>query len=278
MTRVHVCYPGGASHVATLAGADAALASLVDFAGVSGVSAGGLVAVARAFNVAAARTQALIEDMLQDSRVLDINPFRLGDGGVCAWEVIPKAVDKLIGPGRTFQEAVHPLCVVATNLDTGGPRYLSSWLTPTVKVREAARATSAIPGIAPTVAIPSLGTSLSPDIRLHTDGGVTDNTCDDVFDDEKEPRIALRLRGGNDLVRVRHGDNIGQAFAVFRAATWAASRLKSTRKDGLVIDLPALGSGFNFDLTVDEIRARWRAGYDAVMARAGEIAALKVLP
>lgn len=276
MTRAHLCYPGGASHVATIAGADAALAQLVDVAGVSGVSAGGLVAIARAFGVAAARTQALIEDMLQDSRVLDINPFRLGDGGVCAWEVIPKAVDKLIGPGRTFREAQHPLCVVATNLDTGGPRYLSSWLTPEVKVREAARATSAIPGIAPTVAIPSLGTSLSPDIRLHSDGGITDNTCDDVYDDEDEPRIALRLIGGNDLVRVRHGDNIGMAMAMFRAATWAPSRLKSTRKDGLVIDLPALGSGFNFDLTVDEIRARWRAGYDAVMARSKDIAALKV--
>ena len=206
----------------------------------------------------------------------DINPFRLGDAGLCAWDVIPKAVDKLIGPGRTFQQAALPLCVVASNLDTGTPRYLSSWLTPEVKVREAARATSAIPGVAPTVAIPSLGTSLSPDIRLHTDGGVVDNTTDAVFDDEPAPRIALRLRGGNDLVRVRHGDNVGQLLSIFRASTWAASRLKSTRSDGLVIDLPAHGSGFDFDLTPDDVRARWVAGYDAVMFRAPDIAAMKV--
>lgn len=276
MTKAHLCYPGGASHVATIAGADAALSQLVDVAGVSGVSAGGLVAICRAFGVGGVRLQSLLEDLLQDSRILDINPFRLGDAGLCAWDVIPKAVDKLIGPGRTFREAKTPLCVVATNLDTGGPRYLSSWMTPEVKVREAARATSAIPGVAPTVAIPSLGTSLSPDIRLHTDGGVTDNTTDAVFDDEPAPRIALRLKGGNDLVRVRHGDNIGQLLSIFRASTWAASRLKSMRTDGLVIDMPAHGSGFDFDLTPDDVRARWVAGYDAVMFRAKDIAALKV--
>jgi predicted acylesterase/phospholipase RssA len=276
MTRAFLCYPGGASHVATIAGADAALAQLVDVAGVSGVSAGGLVAIARAFGVSSARLQVLLEELLQDSRILDINPFRLGDAGLCAWDVLPKAVDKLIGPGRTFQQAAIPLCVVASNLDTGTPRYLSSWLTPEVKVREAARATSAIPGVAPTVAIPSLGTSLSPDIRLHTDGGVVDNTTDAVFDDEPAPRIALRLRGGNDLVRVRHGDNVGQLLSIFRASTWAASRLKSTRSDGLVIDLPAHGSGFDFDLTPDDVRARWVAGYDAVMFRAPDIAAMKV--
>ena len=263
----HVCYPGGASHVATIAGADAALGELINIVGVSGVSAGALVAIARAFRVERSALAAVLEDLLQDNRVLDVAPFRLGDGGICAWEVIPKAVLRLVGR-VTFADAHIPLCIVATNLDTGTPRYLSSWATPRVRIHEAARATSAIPVLAPTVAIPSLGTEMSPDVRLHCDGGLTDNTADHAFDASPVPRIALRLAGGDDVVRVRHGDNVGQALATFRASTWAASRLKSTRLDGLVIDLPAPGSGLDFSLSVDEIRARWRAGYDAVMRRA----------
>jgi len=266
-------YPGGAGHALALAGADSALDELGPALGYAGVSAGALIAIARAFGIGHARLQAVLERLLQQDRLLDIAPLRLGDAGLCAWDVVPRTIDELLGRGVTMGEARVPLIVVVTDLDSGAPRYLSSQHTPRVLVSEAARATSAFPGIAPQLTIPSLGTAMSPDIRLHTDGGVTDNTADHVWDDRVAPRVALRLVGSEPLRRVRHGEPIAQALALFNALTFAPSTLKSRRLDGVVIDVPRVGDGLDFSLSTDEMRARWRAGHAAVMARAADVRA-----
>lgn len=272
------CYPGGASHVAAIAGADAALDVMSEPLGYAGVSAGALVAIARAFRVPSLKIQTTIEDLLQGNRVLDPAPFEIGDGGIFGWHVVPRVIDAIIGPGRTMGAASLPLVVVVTDLDAARPVYVDS-RNPAHKgllVSEVARASSAIPGIAPQVAIPSWRAgAYSPGIKLFTDGGVTDNTADHAFDFESAPRIALRLVDDAPITRVRHGDPVTQAFAVFRSMLFASSAMKSRRADGLVIDIPCLGSGFDFDLSVDFARARRSAAISAVARRADDVRALK---
>jgi predicted acylesterase/phospholipase RssA len=272
------CYPGGASHVLTIAAADEALDEVSVPLGYSGVSAGALVALARAFRVPHARIYAVLTRLLKGNAVLDVAPFELGDGGLCGWHVIPDAIDELLGPGRRLGEAPLPVIVVVTDLDTGTPQYIDSRnpAHANILVRELARATSAIPGVAPQMPIPSWRLGLyTPGITLKADGGVTDNTADDVFDTEAAPRIALRLVDDAPMPRVRHWAAITQALAVFRAMLWASSRIKSKRSDGLVIDVDAEGSGFNFDLTAGEMQQRRSAGRRSVQRRARDIRQLR---
>jgi predicted acylesterase/phospholipase RssA len=253
-----VALPGGASHVATIAGAAEALDERVDVIGWAGVSAGFLVAALAAFGELH-QMRHLLEKMLQKNRVLDIRPD--GKLGICAWEVIPALVDEIVGADARLSDAKVPLCGVVTSADTCSPMYLSSWATPNVLVRELARATSAIHPLAPFVPIPSLGTERSPDIRLFIDGGFTDNLPDHVFDARPSaPTISVSLKAPDNLVRVREGDHIGQAVAVVGAVTFAQGRRKTRRSDGVVVDVDANGSGLDFDLSLEEIRHRVASG------------------
>lgn len=275
------CYPGGASHVVGLAAADEALDEVSTPLGYAGASAGALVAIARAFGVRHARIREAITALVQGNRVLDVS-FVIGDGGIYGWNVIPAVVDSLVGKGKKLGEASKRLVVVVTDLDAGAPIYFDS-ANPAhanVLVSELARATSAIPGVAPQVRIPSFGAGLySPGIKLHADGGTCDNTADHVFDGEAAPRIALRLVGPQELpTRVRYGDPLTQALAVFRSVLWSSSQIKSRRIDGVVVDIPTVGSGFDFDVSVDEQKRRRDLATAAVKARRADIIALRSAP
>lgn len=267
--RVCVSLPGGASHVATLAGAARAIDEACDVVGWAGVSAGGLVAIAKAFGVDDARLREVLVKYLQSNRMLDATPLALVDGliGVCHWEVIPRIVDDLIGEGKTLGEALTALVLVVTDADTGSPIYLSKRDTPRVLVREAARATAALVPLAPMVEIPSLGWRQG---GLFFDGGFTDNTCDAVWDDRSEPRIAVRLGDGAIGHTVARGDLVGQSLAILRALMHSEGKLQSTREDGWSVVVSANGDGLDFSLTPTQILLRDRTGYDdarAMLAR-----------
>lgn len=268
--RYFVALPGGASHVATICGAAMALRDACEVPGWSGVSAGFLVALLAAFG-ALDRAPALMTEMLQHNRVLDIKPPD-GNLGLCAWHVIPELVDHVLGKNVEMGEAVSALVGVATNADTAEPMYFSKAHTPRVLCRDVARATSALVPLASMVMVPSLGTALSPDIRMFYDGGFTDNLPDHVFDGSLEPTIAVRLHAGTEIVRVSTFDRdpgaaLKQALAVVRAVTFAQSQRKSARRDvdGRVCDLHPVGSGLDFDLTPAVTAARVAQGrVDAV--------------
>lgn len=265
-----VSLPGGASHVATIAGAASAIDETIDVPGWSGASAGGLVAIAKAFAVPDKRIHDLLRTILRDNRMLDVAPFELGDMGICSWQVIPDAIDELLGKGAMMGDALTALVVVATDLGTGEPQYFSRKHTPRVLVREVARATSAFPLVAPQVKIPSY----TDDGRLYTDGGVTDNTVDAVWDGWSVPRVAIRLVGGEDRHDVRYGDPLAQSFALVRAFQHGAGIMKSVRQDGMVIDVPRRGDGMDFSLSLAQIDDRWHTGRSAVLAHASALKAL----
>ena len=69
--RVRVVTSGGASHVATLAGALYALDKRVEIAGVGGTSAGALASIGYAFGIPQETVFRLIADLLKDNRVRD---------------------------------------------------------------------------------------------------------------------------------------------------------------------------------------------------------------
>lgn len=272
--RCNVALPGGASHVATIAGAALQLDQDHDVVGWSGVSAGFLVALLAAFGELH-QAPALMEQFLRRNRVLDFNGVD-GNIGACAWRAIPDLVDDVLGDGVKMGDALVPLYGVVTSADTREPVYLSSKVTPNVLVSEVARATSAIVPLARMVPIPSLGTELSPDVRLFFDGGYVDNLPDDVFDFAPAPTVAVRLRHRSGIVRVREGDPLAQALAIAGAVTFAACQRKSRRRDhdGIVVDVDAIGSGFDFDLSINEVRQRIKSGRAGVVAAQEKLAAL----
>lgn len=253
--RAFVCLPGGASHVATIFGAADECSERLDVAGVSGVSAGFLVAVLLAFGKMAEGPK-LLERLLQGNRVLD--PGVDGDLGLCRWEVIPAIVDEVLGKGARMGDALIPLVGVVTDADRARPLYVSKRDHPYTLVSEVARASSAILPIAKMVPIPSLGTQMSPDIRLFYDGGFVDNLPDHVFDESADdaPVVSVSLDAGDDVVRVKPGQHLQQCAAVVRAITFAQGQRKTRRKGGLRITCPAVGSGLDFDLSPETIRQR----------------------
>jgi predicted acylesterase/phospholipase RssA len=270
--RVCVTFPGAASHIVTEAGVDAGLRTFVEYAAVAGVSAGAGIATGAAFGIAPERVRKHIDEAVTNNRVLDEAPLELGDFGACGWHVIGEIIDDLVGKGARMGDAKIPLVICVTDLDSGRPQYISNTSHPRALVSEVVPMSMAIPVIAPQRAIPSLGTDLSPDIQLKTDGGVTDNTADHVFDARPEPRIAVVLETVNDpITRLYHWEPRKQAMALFRAMLFASSMLKSKRDDGFVLRAPAIGSGLDFALSDAQKHVRWSAGFDAALRAKAKI-------
>lgn len=262
--RFHAVYPGGASHVATIAGSALELDKRGAVVGVAGVSAGGLVAIAHAFD-RLDDLPGLLRLWLQKNRLLDVVPD--GRIGICAHRMVPRIIDELIGPGRKMGEASIPLCLVVTRASR--PVYLSSWATPDVLVSHAGRGTSALVPLFPMVEIPSLGTALSPDVVKTYDGGFVDNLPDHVFDGRVDPTVSVSLRpiepttGRAD----RTGDDpLSQAMDILGAVTFAPAQRKTRRTDGRHIVVDAYGSGLDFNLSVADIDKRIESGRRGVRA------------
>lgn len=282
MIKPRVCrsYQGGAAHGLTLQAADEELDLYTEGVAFSGASVGSLIALANAFDIPKAKTQAVMRWALTDNHILDVAPFELGDGGICAGRALRDMVGELLGAKTTLGEAAHPVIVGATDLDTGLPRYLGKRLTPRVLVVDCVVG-AYFPGVFPFAAIPSLSTvryqGNGPPLneRLHTDLGVVDNTVDHVWDSIEHPaRVHLRLVGDEPPRHVRLGDPLGQGLALLHALTYAASRLKSQRTDGIVVDVPRIGDGLDFSADKVTLDARVKAGRAAVAQRADHLRAL----
>ncbi len=262
----YVSLPGGAGHVSTLAGAAAGIAARRKVLGWSGVSAGFLVAMAHAFGVPPSTLRRLLIHVMQDNRLLDVAPLELGDMGLCGGHIIPRLIKELVGEKTTMGDSPVPLMAAVGDLTDKKVRYFSKHETPHALVWEVGAATSAFPFVFPQVPI----TSVFPDRRLFTDGGTCDNTTDAVWDEERVPRIAVRLVEGAPVTPskpVVAGDPLRQSLALVACLTSAAERYISKRDDGLIIDVKKIGDGMDFSVPEKETRARWVQGWsDATTA------------
>lgn len=275
--------PGAASHIATVAGGALEIEAYLAMKrahgmrgarikATVGVSAGTGPCAAVSFGVLE-KLPRILREWMQDNRILDIVPD--GKLGLCAWRRIPELVDELLGKGVELGEAQIPLAILVTDADAAARGdecvvVLSSWATPRVKVSEAIRAAMALVPLAPMVPIPSLGTELTPDIRLFFDCGFSKNVPDDVYDSRPEPTIACSVRQRPTLtgkpIRVTADNGLAQAAAVIGAVTRAPDRPSTRRTDGLHIVLDAVGSGLDFDLTPEETTQRITNGRRSVSA------------
>lgn len=266
--NVYASISGGGPGITYLAGAAAALDAMAKVKGWSGASAGAMLAAAKAFRVPDEDILAVLVSALNGSLIKpDITS--VARGGVLDWERVGEYVDKMIGKGARMRDATVDLVICVTDLDRRRPMYLSKRDHPDVKVREAVMASSAFMAmVTPACRIPSLGSALSPDVRLFVDGGWTDNTVDSVWDGKDHPRVLLRLPPSDDVRRVRVGDITGIHGAVLQSALWAASLPKSRRSDGVVVDVDG-SNDWDFTKVPDVIDTEWGRGYDSAKAAVG---------
>jgi predicted acylesterase/phospholipase RssA len=265
---VYGCVSGGGPAITYLAGAADALDARCRVLGWSGASAGAIVATCKAFGVPSETVLTLLVDILESGQALTPGAGNLPRGGVFSLDVIGDAIDKHIGKGARLGDATTGLVVCVTDLDRARPVYLSKASTPKVLVREAVIAScSFMCGVTPAAQIGSLGTELSPDIRLWGDGGLSDNTVDGVWDHKREPRVGLRLsRHDGDTTdpddRLRPGDVAGILAALPRALMWGASSWKSRRMDGADVEVDGVND-WSFRKDSARVHREWGEGYDS---------------
>lgn len=271
MMRRNVVLSGGASHVATLAGALYQAAALFDVATVGGTSAGALASIGYAFGRTADEVFAVLLDLLQNDRVLDRSVFAMTarGGGLCHWDRVREAIRKLVGKGARMRDAKVPLFVVVTDGYTRRPVVISSWdpATRDVLVEDAGTTTAAIWPLAKMQTIPDLGRGN----RLYFDGGFTMNYPVKVCETHADPTVGLRIDpdldgdGEPDVEPIR--DVVAAAKAVAESALYGSNEPNMTRADFVDVRVHGIGSGFDFSLTPEEIRARWACGRDTVKKR-----------
>lgn len=271
---VYASVSGGGPAITYLAGAASSLSARCKVLGWSGASAGSLVAACKAFGIADEAVVRILVEVLSTGKVLNPGIGNIPRAGIFDLEMIGAVVDANIGKGARLGDAHVPLVVCVTDLDRARPVYLGKMTTPKVRVREALIASSSFMcGVTPAATIPSLGTELSPDIRLWGDGGLTDNTVDGIWDAHRDPRVALRLArhdvDTHPSERIRDGDLPKILAALPRALMWGASTWKSRRMDGLDVDVDGVND-WSFRKTETRILGEWADGYDSAAAQIAE--------
>jgi predicted acylesterase/phospholipase RssA len=251
---------GGGPAITYLGGKVQKVQEESEIIGYAGASAGFILAAAGAFVIPANDVLTCLKRVFSSNVIrLDVDSF--GRGGLIDWDFLGDEVDRMLGKGAKMGDAKHALIACVTNLDTRSPFYISKLEHPHVLVREVCQATSSFMcGVTPAAQIPSLGTKLSPDIRLFADGGFTDNTCDDVFDHKKNPRIALRLKPDYTISRVREWELAKIHQAVILSSLYASSQWKSKRKDGLNVDVNGVND-WRFNKDPRRVEYEWEIGY-----------------
>jgi predicted acylesterase/phospholipase RssA len=261
---VYASVSGGGPAITYLAGAAAAVDARARVMGWSGASAGSIVAACKAFGVPDETIRDMLVEVLGSGEALAMGASNLPRAGLFSLDVIGTLLDRHIGKGARMGQATLGLVVAVTDLDRAQVRYLSKARDPDVLVREAVIAScSFMCGIVPASQIPSLGTELSPDVRLWGDGGLTDNTVDGVWDGKREPRVSICLDAPDTGTRLRPGDVPGILAAIPRALLWAPSQRKSHRRDGLDVDVQA-ANDWAFRKSPARVALEWAQGYDAV--------------
>jgi predicted acylesterase/phospholipase RssA len=267
--QIALCLPGCATHIGTVAGfADGvngrgSVEPIADVVAVAGASGGAAKAAHIAFGGDPDQFMALVSEALQGNRLLDAS-IAIGDGGVFGGRVLWDLLHDVFG-ARTMGEAAIPLVIGATRLGRG-PVYVTRSTHPRARVARVLHKSMSVPGVFPFAEEPDIGPG------LYTDLGVSDNTVDAAFDRSAFPRLAPRLLGGD--ITPRLGDHMSLAVGLVQSMLWQSSQIKSRRKDGLIVDVHAIGSAFDFDLSPAEGVRRYQSGYSAALAARDRIEAM----
>lgn len=264
-TDVDVVVAGGGSNCVSLGAALFTLAKRVDVRRVAGTSAGGLAALALAFDVPEARFSSQLEGSLSPQQGMPLG--RLIDGdlvnfmrtmGWARGDALRAAAGLLVGEKTRLGDAKIPVAVVVGDMCTGRPRTLSSWETPDVLAADAAVATAAIPFVFSPQTVRGLG----DDRRLFCDGGTARNFALDIFDDDPRPTIGIRPRQSAEPVERPAVDVLSKILAFGRLLMFASDHAWQSSKSHAVIEVPA-EDGMDFTLDRPTHLRRWAAGVAA---------------
>lgn len=262
--KAFFAFTGTGPAITYMAGAAKAASKVLEGMGASGASGGAACAVSTSYQLPPEKLDKAIVDAIASGALLRPRPDLSGFGWL-NFRALEQIIDELLGAGRKMGDSPLPLVIGVTPLDGGGPMYLSKKDTPQVLVREAVSAACRFKiGISGCTKIPSLGTAMSPDVRLFVDSGRTDNTCDGVWRDRPEPTVAFRLATppGPER-RVFEGELIEQLIAEEMVSLWAANQTKTGPGD-FVIDVGG-ANDWRFSKSAAQCRREIQQGYDSAL-------------
>ncbi len=258
--KKHYIVSGGASHGPSLWGAVQERLESTPAAGWAGASVGATIAAAEALGIEKNIQFEAMHDLFGKNRLtagkdpISIRPRIVWSrgGGLHDWTAVRDALRRLFGK-RTMGQAKVPLTVMVGDTYLGRSVPVTSWQHPKALVWEVLAASTALWPIADAQTIPSLGTGL----RLYVDGGWGNNVPSQAYVDRPEPSLifcmekALPERPPNGAIQI--------ALSCLEMAIYASAEIQG-RSDEEVITVPAIGSGFDFDLSPEEVDARILTG------------------
>lgn len=259
--QVDIVLAGGASHVVGLAGAASALDTRVDIRRVGGSSAGSIAAAAIAIGMVGSGIKDALRKLLTP-KLLDLSWWPLHRFGIYAGDEMLAALKEVFGD-RRMSEVYIPLRVVVCDLYERRPVTISSDHAGhgQLKIADVLRCSAAIPVFFKAHVLPEIWGN-----RLFVDGGTAANFAMGMFDDSSRKTVGVRLcqEAAGDAVPVRTLGDYGRAVADL--LMWSSNNAHiSSKRWQDVVNVPAPGSGLDFNLTASAFDERWRLGENAAV-------------
>jgi predicted acylesterase/phospholipase RssA len=259
---------GGASHGPTLWGGLQPWLDRFEATGYAGASIGAVIAAGLALGLDRLFLETQMVRLFQKnaltggSKVIRFHPRLVftRESGMHDWSFVRAVLKDIFGNAK-MGDAKVPLCIVVADCYTERPVYVSSWQHPDAVIWEVLAASTAVFPVAAAQEIPSLGTGN----RLYVDGGWGNNCPHDVFADKPDPTVSIYLtRKDSDKDGqpdpVRRAGFVQLLEACLNIGLYVEPNIRS-RQDDIAVPIVPQGSGLNFNLTTDEIRARVSSGF-----------------
>lgn len=249
---------GGASHGWDLYGAYRRARMDLRFIAAAGASIGACIAAIEVLKIPHERAVALMKQLttkngiVGGANVIRFHPRILWSrgGGMHDWSYAKAAIKQLVGENTRFRDTAIPLHVIVGDIYTGQTTAINSITDPSCLVWEAIAASTAVAPIADAQEIPSFGTGN----RLYVDGGWGNNIPAEVFENSKSRTCVISLGSPTPEITRRDGF-AGVLQGCLELALNDRSDIPS-REDDVVIQIKTQGSGFDFDLSEEEIQHR----------------------
>jgi predicted acylesterase/phospholipase RssA len=239
------------------------LSTRVDIARVGGASAGAIAAAAEAFAIPEREQRDLLLKVLQKDHLKDRAFWPLDRFGLHNGDNLLTALKSVFGT-RKMGDALIPLRIMVCDLWTRQPVVIDSANPDHAKllVVDVLRCSAAIPVFFKAWKLPQWRGN-----RLFVDGGTAANFALGMFDDSDRRTIGLRLCSSNtdDVKPVKDLASFGEAIA--NIVLWASDNAYISKKrfaDVIAIPTDGLGSGLDFNLSVEMIEKRWATGSETV--------------
>jgi predicted acylesterase/phospholipase RssA len=258
MIDCNLVVAGGASNGWALYGAYRRARMDLRFVASAGASIGACVAAIEALRIDHSKATALMTQLTTNngivggSKLVRFHPRIMWSrgGGMHDWSYAKAALKTLVGENTRLRDTAIPLSIIAGDIYTGQTTVLNSITDPSCLVWEALAASTAVWPIADAQEIPSAGTGN----RLYVDGGWGNNIPTEVFENAQLRTCVISLGSPTPEINRRDGFT-GVVQGCLELALNDRSDIPH-RSDDILIQIPTVGSGFDFNLAHEAIKAR----------------------